>query len=243
MRKKIYAILLATALAGSLASGCMTAFASETEAAVSATEAEEALQANETEAETEAKPAGLEPKETTGEPGWEAQYPTIEAQVEQQLRALSGMSKEQVEQYLSSYNNSINYSIRNNADSMKDTSMLTSVDNSTMATVKMLNNWYSVMDICGEFEGIKEYSADCKDNVITFDMLSNYTQAAENGTTVYVKFTYDMNNNVTLMNWELSGGDYEITPWEGLNNDNELEARIAALEERVAALEAQLGGE
>ena len=53
MRKKIYAILLATALAGSLASGCMTAFASETEAAVSATEAEEALQANETEAETE----------------------------------------------------------------------------------------------------------------------------------------------------------------------------------------------
>ena len=78
MRKKIYAILLATVLAGSLASGCMTVFASETEAVTSGTEAEgsEALQANETEAETEAEaaaPAGLEPKETTGDPGWEAQ--------------------------------------------------------------------------------------------------------------------------------------------------------------------------
>ena len=67
MRKKIYAILLATVLAGSLASGCMTVLASETEAVVSGTEAEgsEALQANETEAETEAEaaaaPAGLEP--------------------------------------------------------------------------------------------------------------------------------------------------------------------------------------
>ena len=89
MRKRIYAILLATVLAGSLESGCMTAFASETEAVVSGTEAEgsEALQANETEAETEAEaaaaPAGLEPKETTGDPGWEAQYPALEAQVEQ----------------------------------------------------------------------------------------------------------------------------------------------------------------
>ena len=68
MRKRIYAILLATVLAGSLASGCMTAFASETEAAISGTEAEvsEALAAGETEAETEAEaaePAGLAPKE------------------------------------------------------------------------------------------------------------------------------------------------------------------------------------
>ena len=55
MRKKIYAILLATVLAGSLASGCMTVFASETEAVTSGTEAEgsEALQASETEAETD----------------------------------------------------------------------------------------------------------------------------------------------------------------------------------------------
>ena len=156
---------------------------------------------------------------------------------------LSSMSGEQVEQLLSSYNNNINYSIRDNADSMKDTNTLKAADNTTMATVKMLSNWYSVKDICGEFEGIEEYAADYTDDIITLDLVAKYPQAEENGTAVNVKFTYDLNRNVSLMSWTLSGGEYEITPWEGLNNDNELEARIAALEERVAALEAQLGGE
>ena len=217
MRKKIYAILLATALAGSLASGCMTAFASETEAAVSATEAEEALQANETEAETEAKPAGLEPKETTGEPGWEAQYPTIEAQVEQQLTTLSAMSAEQIEQLITNYNREINLGVRDIANSMKDSSTLQPIDDVTMATVKMLRNWYSMMDSCGEFQGVEEYTADNTGNVITLNLLTKYAQAVKDNATVNVKFTYDMNQNVTLMSWELTDSFKTSIKRAGLN--------------------------
>lgn len=209
MRKKIYAILLATVLAGSLASGCMSVFASETEAAVSGTEAEvsEALQAGETEAETEteaaSQPTGLAPKETTGDPGWEAQYPAIEAQVEQQLTTLSQMGTEQVENLITSYNRQINLGVRDIANSMKDSSTLNPTDDSTMATVKMLRNWYSAMDSCGEFQGVEEYTADMTDNVITLDLLTKYAQAEKDNAKVNVKFTYDLDQNVTLMNWEL----------------------------------------
>ena len=206
MRKKIYAILLATVLAGSLASGCMTVFASETEAVVSETEAEgsEALQASETEAETEAQPAGLEPKETTGDPGWEAQYPALEAQVEQQLTTLSAMGTEQLEQLITTYNKEINLGVRDIANSMKDSSALTDQDDTTMATVKMLRNWYSMKDSCGEFQGIEEYTADMTDNVITLDLVAKYAQALKDNATVNVKFTYDLNSNVSLMRWDLT---------------------------------------
>ena len=210
MRKKIYAILLATVLAGSLASGCMTGFASETEAVTSGTEAEgsEALQANETEAETEAEaaaqPAGLEPKETTGDPGWEAQYPALEAQVEQQLTTLSAMGTEQLEQLITTYNKEINLGVRDIANSMKDSSALTDQDDTTMATVKMLRNWYSMKDSCGEFQGIEEYTADMTDNVITLDLVAKYAQALKDNATVNVKFTYDLNRNVSLMRWDLT---------------------------------------
>ena len=208
MRKRIYAILLATVLAGSLASGCMTAFASETEAAISGTEAEvsEALAAGETEAETEAEaaePAGLAPKEITGDPGWEAQYPAIEAQVEQQLKTLSGMSVEQVEQLITSYNREINLGVRDIANSMKVSNELTPTDDTTMATVKMLRNWYGMMDSCGEFEGVEEYTADMTDNVMTLDLKTKYAQAEKDDAQVNVKFTYDLNRNVTLMSWDL----------------------------------------
>ena len=209
MRKRIYAILLATVLAGSLASGCMTVFASETEAAVSGTEAEgsEALQANETEAETEAEaaaPAGLEPKETTGDPGWEAQYPALEAQVEQQLTTLSAMSAEQIEQLITNYNREINLGVRDIANSMKDSSVLTDQDDTTMATVKMLRNWYGMMDSCGEYQGVEEYTADMTDNVITLDLVTKYAQAEKDNATVDVKFTYDLNKNISLMRWDLT---------------------------------------
>ena len=210
MRKRIYAILLATVLAGSLASGCMTAFASETEAVVSGTEAEgsEALQANETEAETEAEaataPAGLEPKETTGDPGWEAQYPALEAQVEQQLTTLSSMSAEQIEQLITNYNREINLGVRDIANSMKDSSTLTDQDDTTMATVKMLRNWYGMMDSCGEYQGVEEYTADMTDNVITLDLVTKYAQAEKDNATVDVKFTYDLNKNISLMRWDLT---------------------------------------
>ena len=208
MRKKIYAILLATVLAGSLASGCMTVFASETEAVTSGTEAEgsEALQASETEAETEAEtqPAGLEPKETTGDPGWEAQYPALEAQVEQQLTTLSAMGTEQLEQLITTYNKEINLGVRDIANSMKDSSALTDQDDTTMATVKMLRNWYSMKDSCGEFQGIEEYTADMTDNVITLDLVAKYAQALKDNATVNVKFTYDLNRNVSLMRWDLT---------------------------------------
>ena len=206
MRKKIYAILLATVLAGSLASGCMTVLASETEAVVSGTEAEgsEALQASETEAETEAQPAGLEPKETTGDPGWEAQYPALEAQVEQQLTTLSAMGTEQLEQLITTYNKEINLGVRDIANSMKDSSALTDQDDTTMATVKMLRNWYSMKDSCGEFQGVEEYTADMTDNVITLDLVAKYAQALKDNATVNVKFTYDLNRNVSLMRWDLT---------------------------------------
>ena len=204
MRKKIYAILLATVLAGSLASGCMTVFASETEAVTSGTEAEgsEALQASETEAETQ--PAGLEPKETTGDPGWEAQYPALEAQVEQQLTTLSAMGTEQLEQLITTYNKEINLGVRDIANSMKDSSALTDQDDTTMATVKMLRNWYSMKDSCGEFQGVEEYTADMTDNVITLDLVAKYAQALKDNATVNVKFTYDLNRNVSLMRWDLT---------------------------------------
>ena len=206
MRKKIYAILLATVLAGSLASGCISVCAAETEAAVSETEAEgsEALQASETEAETEAQPAGLEPKETTGDPGWEAQYPALEAQVEQQLTTLSAMGTEQLEQLITTYNKEINLGVRDIANSMKDSSALTDQDDTTMATVKMLRNWYSMKDSCGEFQGVEEYTADMTDNVITLDLVAKYAQALKDNATVNVKFTYDLNRNVSLMRWDLT---------------------------------------
>ncbi len=206
MRKKIYAILLATVLAGSLASGCMTAFASETEAAVSTTEAEEALQAGETEAETEAEaaaPAGLEPTEITGDTGWEAQYPAIEAQVEQQLTTLSQMQPEQVEELITSYNRQINLGVRDIANSMKDSSTLTEHDDATMATVKMLRNWYSMMDSCGTFQGVEKYTADMTDNVMTLKLVTKYEQAVKDNAEVDVVFTYDLNQNITLMRWDL----------------------------------------
>ncbi len=206
MRKKIYAILLATVLAGSLASGCISVCAAETEAAVSETEAEgsEALQASETEAETEAQPAGLEPKETTGDPGWEAQYPALEAQVEQQLTTLSAMGTEQLEQLITTYNKEINLGVRDIANSMKDSSALTDQDDTTMATVKMLRNWYSMKDSCGEFQGVEEYTADMTDNVITLDLVAKYAQALKDNATVNVKFTYDLNRNVSLLRWDLT---------------------------------------
>ena len=206
MRKKIYAILLATVLAGSLASGCISVCAAETEAAVSETEAEgsEALQASETEAETEAQPAGLEPKETTGDSGWEAQYPALEAQVEQQLTTLSAMGTEQLEQLITTYNKEINLGVRDIANSMKDSSALTDQDDTTMATVKMLRNWYSMKDSCGEFQGVEEYTADMTDNVITLDLVAKYSQALKDNATVNVKFTYDLNRNVSLLRWDLT---------------------------------------
>jgi len=208
MRKKIYAILLATVLAGSLASGCLTAYASETEAAVSSTEAEvsEGLAASETEAETEAETesAGLAPKEMTGDSGWEAQYPAIEAQVEQQLQTLSAMGADQVAQLITSYNREINLGVRDISNAMKDSTVLDEMDDSTMATVKMLRNWYGNMDSCGEFLGVEEYTADMTDNVMTLDLVTKYAQAEKDNAEVNVKFTYDLSKNITLMNWELT---------------------------------------
>jgi sodium pump decarboxylase gamma subunit len=186
----------------------MTVFASETGAVTGGTEAEgsEALQASETEAETEAEtqPAGLEPKETTGDPGWEAQYPALEAQVEQQLTTLSAMGTEQLEQLITTYNKEINLGVRDIANSMKDSSALTDQDDTTMATVKMLRNWYSMKDSCGEFQGVEEYTADMTDNVITLDLVAKYAQALKDNATVNVKFTYDLNRNVSLMRWDLT---------------------------------------
>ena len=158
MRKRLFAALLAASLTLSVSIGCMTAFASQTEAdGTQTTEAEAALAssaADETEAETEADL--LEPESVTGESSLEAQYPSIEKQVEQQLATLSKLSVSELENMITSYNRQINLSVRDIANSMKDSSTLTKTDDATMAMVKMLRNWYSSMDSCGEFKGVKE---------------------------------------------------------------------------------------
>ena len=207
MRRKIYAILLAVSMAGSLAAGCMSAFASETEsgteaeAAVAGTEAEESAETEAEAAETE--PAGLAPASVTGDTSWEAQYPAIEAQVEQQLTTLSQFSMADIEQMIISNNREINLGVMDIAESMEDSSVLTEHDDATMATVKMLRNWYSAMDSCGKFEGVESYTADMTDNVLTLDLDTKYELAQKNDSTIKVKFIYDLQKGVSLMKWEV----------------------------------------
>lgn len=203
MRKRIYAALLTAVLTLSLSSGCMMAFASETEADSTLQTESEAVQAaaSETEAETEAHL--LEPESVTGDTALEAQYPTIEAQVEQQLATLSRLSASDLEDMITSYNRQINLSVRDIANSMKDSSTLTSMDDSTMAMVKMLRNWYSNMDSCGEFKGVKSYTADMTDQILTMDLKADYALAEKNDSEITVVFTYDLARNVTLLTWDV----------------------------------------
>ena len=203
MRKRFYAGLIALSLSLSLSLGCMSAFASgsETEAApMTEAEAGQAqTAATETEAETEADL--LKPESVTGDSALEAQYPTIEKQVEQQLATLSRMSTTDLENMINSYNRQINLSVLDIENSMEDSSTLTSVDDATMAMVKMLRNWYSNMDSCGEFKGIKSYTADMTDQVLTMQLDADYAEAQKNDSQITVDFTYDLARNVTLLNW------------------------------------------
>ena len=203
MRKRFYAGLIALSLSLSLSLGCMSAFASgsETEAApMTEAEAGQAqTAATETEAETEADL--LKPESVTGDSAMEAQYPTIEKQVEQQLATLSRLSTTDLENMINSYNRQINLSVLDIENSMEDSSTLTSVDDATMAMVKMLRNWYSNMDSCGEFKGIKSYTADMTDQVLTMQLDADYAEAQKNDSQITVDFTYDLARNVTLLNW------------------------------------------
>ncbi len=203
MRKRFYAGLIALSLSLSLSLGCMSVFASgdETEGALM-TEAEAGQMqaaAGETEAETEADL--LKPESVTGDTALEAQYPTIEKQVEQQLATLSRLSVDDLENMIGSYNRQINLSVLDIRNSMEDASTLTDVDDATMAMVKMLRNWYSNMDSCGEFKGIKSYTADMTDQVLTMQLDADYAEAQKNDSQITVDFTYDLARNVTLLNW------------------------------------------
>ena len=203
MRKRFYAGLIALSLSLSLSLGCMSVFASgdETEGAPM-TEAEAGQMqaaAGETEAETEADL--LKPESVTGDTALEAQYPTIEKQVEQQLATLSRLSVDDLENMIYSYNRQINLSVLDIRNSMKDASTLTDVDDATMAMVKMLRNWYSNMDSCGEFRGIKSYTADMTDQVLTMELDADYAEAEKNDSQITVGFTYDLARNVTLLTW------------------------------------------
>ena len=205
MRKRFFAAWLAASLTLSVSIGCMTAFASQTEAdGTQTTEAEAALAssaADETEAETEADL--LEPESVTGESSLEAQYPSIEKQVEQQLATLSKLSVSELENMITSYNRQINLSVRDIANSMKDSSTLTKTDDATMAMVKMLRNWYSSMDSCGEFKGVNSYTADMTDQVLTLNLDCDYAMAEVNDSKITVTFTYDLAKNVTLLSWDV----------------------------------------
>ena len=205
MRKRLFAALLAASLTLSVSIGCMTAFASQTEAdGTQTTEAEAALAssaADETEAETEADL--LEPESVTGESSLEAQYPSIEKQVEQQLATLSKLSVSELENMITSYNRQINLSVRDSANSMKDSSTLTKTDDATMAMVKMLSNWYANVDSCGEFKGVNSYTADMTDQVLTMNLDCDYALAEVNDSKITVTFTYDLARNVTLLSWDV----------------------------------------
>lgn len=208
MRKRIYAALLTAVLTLSLSFGCVSALASETEGdstQTALTEGSGAAAADETEAESEGTTEVplLEPESVTGDTSLVSQYPTIEAQVEQQLKTLSGLSVEELEKMITSYNRQINLSVRDIANSMKDSSTMTPTDDGTMAMVKMLRNWYSAMDSCGEFKGIRSYTADMTGQILTMNLDADYAQAEVNDSEIEVTFTYDLARNVTLLNWEV----------------------------------------
>ena len=203
MRKRFYAGLIALSLSLSLSLGCLSAFASgdETEGALMTEAAAGQTQtaAAETEAETEADL--LKPESVTGDTALEAQYPTIEKQVEQQLATLSRLSVDDLENMIGSYNRQINLSVLDIRNSMEDASTLTDVDDATMAMVKMLRNWYSNMDSCGEFKGIRSYTADMTDQILTMELDADYALAEQNDSQIIVDFTYDLAKNVTLLTW------------------------------------------
>lgn len=208
MRKRIYAALLAAVFTLSLSIGGVGALAAETEAGgtqLTESEGAPALAAagDETEAESAAPAPLKEPESVTGETALESQYPTMESQVEQQLSTLSKLSAEDLEKMITSYNRQINLSVRDIANSMKDSSTLSAMDDTTMAMVKMLRNWYSAMDSCGEFRGVNSYTADMTGQVVTMNLDVDYAQAEINDSKVNVVFTYDLAKNVTLLNWEI----------------------------------------
>ena len=206
MRKRIYAALLAGVLTLSLSSGCLTAFAAQTEAgSTQLTEAESIQTApaadGETESETQAEL--LKPESVTGDTALESQYPTIEAQVEQQLATLSRLSVDELERMINTYNRQINLSVLDISNSMKDSSELNEVDDTTMAMVKMLRNWYSNMDSCGEFIKVNSYTADMTDQILTMKLDVDYAKAEENDSVITTTFTYDLSRNVTLLSWDV----------------------------------------
>ncbi|HCI74429.1 MAG TPA: hypothetical protein DHV42_07850 [Lachnospiraceae bacterium] len=116
---------------------------------------------------------------------------------------LSSMSVEDIEKMIQTYNRQINLSVRDLSNSMKDSSTLTEHDDTTMAMVKMLRNWYSNMDSCGEFLGVKRYTADMTNQVLTLDIDADYALAEKNDAQIRVVFTYDLGRNLTLLNWEV----------------------------------------
>ena len=201
MRKRFNAGLLAAALTLSLSFGCVTVFASGTEADTTQMTEDGAVVPDTAAGETEADL--LEPESVTGDSSLEAQYPTIEKQVESQLTTLSKLSAEDLENMINSYNRQINLSVLDIKNSMKDSSTLTEADDSTMAMVKMLRNWYSNMDSCGEFKGINSYTADMTDQVLTMKLDADYAMAEQNDSRITVDFTYDLARNVTLLSWEV----------------------------------------
>ena len=205
MRKRFYAGLIALSLSLSLSLGCMSVFASgdETEGALMTEAAAGQTQtaAAETEAETEADL--LKPESVTGDTSLEAQYPTIEKQVESQLATLSRLSAGELENMINTYNRQINLSVLDIKNSMKDSSKLTQTDGATMSMVKMLRNWYSSMDSCGEFKGVNSYTADMTDQVLTMNLDCDYAMAEVNDSKITVTFTYDLAKNVTLLSWDV----------------------------------------
>ena len=191
--------------------------------------------------ETEADSFGLEPKAISGDESFRDQYPAIEAQVEEQLNTLSDISSDDLDYMIESRNREINYSVKEVAESMRDTSSLTIYDDATMATVKMLRNWRAVKDSCGVFDSVTEYVADMTGDVLTLYLSARYENAEINNTAVNIKFTYDLVQGASLMDWEMREGLFDTKVWKGsdIPGDEDIWARLEALEEKLAQLDIQ----
>ena len=182
------------------------------------------------------------PKSISGDKSMEEQFPAIEAQVEEQLSILSKIQSTDVENMINTYNRQINYSDKNVANCMLDYSSLSEQDDATTAMVKMLGNWKAVMNVCGSFEEVEDFTVDVTDQIMTMYLVTKYSTAEKNDTAVSTKFTYDIARNITLIDWEVKEGLYDTKVWKGSdvsseNKDNNIWFRIEELESRIKVLE------
>lgn len=176
MKKRITTYLLAATLAAGVFAGPVMAEEAATEAAVAQVESEIAADDGVAVAETEgAAAAEKQPASVTGDGKYAAYYPSMEQSIEQSLLQLSQMTDEQMEQYKQSNDSSVSI---------------------------LFNTWDQVREELGAFESVDSYTVDESDNIITFDLATNYSDVVE-GSKVTVEYKVDMKNQTSSANWDV----------------------------------------